>query len=107
MSKLKKRSSGTLAGKRHPLSFERRIFEAQTRLIYLTDKFVLIGAEDGPSQAVDQLLSNWLSNSSQILTGSIGKSQLQCALLLIELLQKLYINQRGLKMQGEEGQCHV
>lgn len=79
------------------------VYQAQTRLLELADSFVAIGFTEGPIQAVDRLLTHWMSTSVEELSAANNKDQLHCILLLIDFLGELY----QASLSGGEGGVHA
>lgn len=57
--------STALADDYSATSINPRIYEAQTRLLDLSDQFVTLGFEQGPAQTLGNLLTHWLTTPTQ------------------------------------------
>jgi hypothetical protein len=67
-------------------SINPRIYEAQTRLLDLSDQFVTLGFEQGPMQAIGDMLTHWLTTPTE----KLAADQLRAMQLLIGLLSTFY-----------------
>ncbi|MBD2703807.1 hypothetical protein IC229_24385 [Spirosoma sp. BT702] len=79
--------TSSLADERPEPVINPQIFEAQTQLLQLTDRFAAIG--DEPVQHIDTLLTHWLSTPADALSVSVDVSQLHRIHLLIDFLTQL------------------